>query len=79
MFRGKDGTGPKGASLADVARRAGVSAGTVSNVLNRPDRVAASTRAGVEEAIAGLGFVRGGQAHRTTGPSPRGDAPRPSS
>ncbi|MFB6439052.1 LacI family DNA-binding transcriptional regulator [Streptomyces sp. NPDC056411] len=35
--------GLQGAKLVDVVRRAGVSTGTVSNVLNRPDRVAAST------------------------------------
>ncbi len=32
----------------------------VSNVLNHPERVAEATRAKVEEAIADLGFVRGG-------------------
>ena len=46
------------ASVKDVARAAGVSLGTVSNVLNRPDRVSAATRARVEEAMADLGFVR---------------------
>jgi LacI family transcriptional regulator len=45
-------------SVKDVARRAGVSLGTVSNVLNRPETVRASTRLKVEEAIAELGFVR---------------------
>ncbi len=44
--------------IKDVAARAGVSVGTVSNVLNRPQLVAASTRARVEDAIAELGFVR---------------------
>lgn len=46
------------ASVKDVAAAAGVSLGTVSNVLNRPDRVSASTRARVEQAMADLGFVR---------------------
>jgi LacI family transcriptional regulator len=46
------------ASVKDVATRAGVSLGTVSNVLNRPDRVSTSTRARVEQAMADLGFVR---------------------
>ena len=32
--------------------------GTVSNVLNRPERVSAATRARVERAMAELGFVR---------------------
>jgi LacI family transcriptional regulator len=48
--------------IKDVARRAGVSPGTVSNVLNRPERVAAATRSRVEEAIRELGFVRNGSA-----------------
>ena len=45
-------------SVKDVARAAGVSLGTVSNVLNRPDRVSSSTRARVEHAMHELGFVR---------------------
>jgi LacI family transcriptional regulator len=44
-------------SIKDVAARAGVSLGTVSNVLNRPAAVRAATRAKVEAAIAELGFV----------------------
>ncbi|MGW4467756.1 LacI family DNA-binding transcriptional regulator [Micromonospora sp. NBC_01796] len=44
-------------SIRDVATRAGVSVGTVSNVLNRPDIVAASTRTRVLAAISDLGFV----------------------
>ncbi|MFE4855776.1 LacI family DNA-binding transcriptional regulator [Streptomyces sp. NPDC056670] len=54
-----------GAKLVDVARRADVSAATVSNVLNRPDTVAAGTRARVEAAIADLGYVRAGQSSET--------------
>jgi LacI family transcriptional regulator len=46
------------ASVIDVAQRAGVSLGTVSNVLNRPERVAPATRERVLQAIAELGFVR---------------------
>ncbi|WP_020691757.1 LacI family DNA-binding transcriptional regulator [Aeromicrobium massiliense] len=46
------------ASVKDVAAAAGVSLGTVSNVLNRPDRVAAGTRERVERAMNELGFVR---------------------
>jgi LacI family transcriptional regulator len=48
--------------IKEVARRAGVSPGTVSNVLNRPERVAAGTRERVERAIHELGFVRNGSA-----------------
>lgn len=43
--------------IGDVARAAGVSVGTVSNVLNRPDIVALETRERVNRAITGLGFV----------------------
>jgi LacI family transcriptional regulator len=46
------------ASVIDVARRAGVSLGTVSNVLNRPERVAPATRDRVLQAIEELGFIR---------------------
>ena len=45
------------ASIKDVAAAAGVSVGTVSNVLNRPAAVRPTTRAKVETAIARLGFV----------------------
>lgn len=45
-------------SMRDVAVRAGVSIGTVSNVLNRPDAVAPSTVGRVREAITALGYVR---------------------
>ncbi|MGX7825992.1 LacI family DNA-binding transcriptional regulator [Actinokineospora sp. 24-640] len=44
--------------MVDVATAAGVSLGTVSNVLNRPGLVAPATRARVEQAIERLGFVR---------------------
>ncbi|MFW6597630.1 LacI family DNA-binding transcriptional regulator [Microlunatus sp. Y2014] len=44
--------------MKDVGRLAGVSLGTVSNVLNHPDRVRPATRERVEQAIATLGFVR---------------------
>ncbi|WP_308805616.1 LacI family DNA-binding transcriptional regulator [Acrocarpospora corrugata] len=48
--------------IRDVAQRAGVSPGTVSNVLNRPEKVSAETRAKVEAAVRELGFVRHGSA-----------------
>ncbi|PRA82186.1 LacI family DNA-binding transcriptional regulator [Microbacterium sp. MYb66] len=45
-------------SVRDVAAAAGVSVGTVSNVLNQPDKVAAATVQRVQAVIAELGFVR---------------------
>ena len=50
--------GKRPAGVKDVALAAGVSLGTVSNVLNRPERVSAPTRQRVEQAMADLGFVR---------------------
>ena len=44
-------------SMKDVAALAGVSLGTVSNVLNSPDIVAEPTRRKVELAIAKLGWI----------------------
>ncbi|MFP5068123.1 LacI family DNA-binding transcriptional regulator [Pseudonocardia nantongensis] len=44
--------------MKDVAARAGVSLGTVSNALNRPEQVSDHTRRRVEAAIEALGFVR---------------------
>ena len=41
-------------NIKDVARRASVSLGTVSNVINRPNVVSAETRARVLAAIAGI-------------------------
>jgi LacI family transcriptional regulator len=46
------------ASVKDVAKSAGVSVGTVSNVLNHPHLVSAKVREKVELAMAELGFVR---------------------
>ncbi|WP_258341814.1 LacI family DNA-binding transcriptional regulator [Saccharopolyspora gregorii] len=45
-------------SIKDVAERAGVSVATVSNSLNRPDRVSVTTRARVLSVIDELGYVR---------------------
>lgn len=53
-------TGHVGPRLADVARRAGVSVGTVSAALNRPQTLPATTSAKVMAAIEDLGYVRGG-------------------
>jgi len=45
------------ANIRDVARHAGVSAGTVSNVLNRPSYVNAETRQRVLDAMEALDFT----------------------
>jgi integrase len=62
-FRGahaaRQTTRRSGATLADVARLAGVSTGTVSNVLNHPEKVAPEKRERVEVAVSESGFVRG--------------------
>ena len=44
--------------IKDVASRAGVSIGTVSNVVNRPHVVSPATRARVQAVIQELGYVR---------------------
>ena len=44
-------------TIIDVAKLAGVSTATVSNVLNGTARVASPTRAKVEDAVDQLGFV----------------------
>ncbi len=51
------------AKLADVAKAAGVSAGTASNVFNRPEIVSPEVRQRVESAARRLGY---------TGPDPKG-------
>ncbi|GAB3401779.1 LacI family DNA-binding transcriptional regulator [Schumannella luteola] len=45
-------------SVKEVAQHAGVSVGTVSNVLNHPERVSEAARRKVTDAIRDLGFVR---------------------
>lgn len=52
------------ASINDVARTAAVSVGTVSNVLNRPERVLPTTRDRVLQAIKDLAFVPNGSARK---------------
>jgi LacI family transcriptional regulator len=52
------------ATIDDVAQLAGVSAGTVSNVLNRPSYVKPETRARVLKAIEELEFVPAAYARR---------------
>jgi len=44
--------------IKDVARHAGVSVGTVSNVINHPDAVSEETRRRVQASIEQLGYVR---------------------
>jgi LacI family transcriptional regulator len=51
-------------SIRDVARLAGVSVGTVSNVLNKPDEVSADSIERVQKAIDHLGYVRNDAARR---------------
>jgi LacI family transcriptional regulator len=57
--------------IKDVAARAGVSIGTVSNVLNRPAVVSPRTRRRVEDAITELGFVRNESARQLRAGSSR--------
>ncbi|MGL3149355.1 LacI family DNA-binding transcriptional regulator [Microbacterium sp. A82] len=54
-------------SIRDVAQRAGVSVGTVSNVLNRPDEVSAESVERVGQAIEELGYVRNDAARKLRG------------
>lgn len=60
MGRDSDDTerNTRSVSMKDVAAAAGVSLGTVSNVLNRPQVVAPATRSRVERAVLDLGFIR---------------------
>lgn len=46
------------AGIKDVAREAGVSVGTVSNVINRPETVSEETKERVRSVIKRLGYVR---------------------
>ncbi len=58
-------------TVRDVAERAGVSVGTVSNALNRPGVVAAPTREDILRAIEEVGYVRNSVARQLRGaPSP---------
>ncbi|WP_300266860.1 LacI family DNA-binding transcriptional regulator [Microbacterium sp.] len=58
-------------SVRDVAVAAGVSVGTVSNVLNRPEKVAPATVERVMAAIDELGFVRNDAARQLRAGSSR--------
>lgn len=59
------------AGMRDVAERAGVSIGTVSNVLNRPEKVSPATADRVMAAIKELGFVRNDAARQLRAGSSR--------
>jgi LacI family transcriptional regulator len=50
--------------IREVAAAAGVSVGTVSNVLNSPDLVAVDTRERIERVMREMGFVRNGLARQ---------------
>ena len=54
--------GARSASLADVAHLAGVSTGTVSRTLSRPDMISEPTRLRVMDAVERLGYVPNGAA-----------------
>lgn len=58
---------PRRGGVRDVARAAGVSVSTVTNVLNYPARVAAPTRLRVEQAMIQVGYVRSGPARQLRG------------
>jgi len=57
--------------ITDVAAAAGVSVGTVSNVLNKPHLVSASTQERVTAVIDNLGFVRNESARQLRAGSSR--------
>jgi LacI family transcriptional regulator len=63
--------GPLTTSIRDVAGHAGVSVGTVSNVLNRPASVSEETRRRVQASISALGFVRNESARQLRAGSSR--------
>jgi len=44
-------------TIYDIAKQAGVSAGTVSRALSRPEKVLPATRERIERAVAELGYV----------------------
>jgi LacI family transcriptional regulator len=57
----------KRVTIRDVAERVGVSVGTVSNALNRPDLVAQETLSRIRQAIVEVGFVRNAAARQLRG------------
>ena len=61
-FSGLAAMVPPMATLGDVARWAGVSAASVSRVLNYPEKVSPEIRERVMRAMGELGYVRDGAA-----------------
>jgi LacI family transcriptional regulator len=59
------------AGVKEVAAKAGVSLGTVSNVMNKPHLVSTATRVRVEEAMTSLRFVRNDSARQLRAGSSR--------
>lgn len=57
MKHTKNRLSDKKVTLVDVAAAAGVSAITVSRVINQPDKVSESLRIRIQEAIASLGYI----------------------
>lgn len=62
MSKNVQATTIKPASLADVAAMAGVSTGTVSRALSRPEMISEATRNRVMQAVRTLGYVANGAA-----------------
>src|SRR5690554_2622887 len=60
-------TQKKAVTIAEVARAAGVSAGTVSNYLNRPNQVAPETQVRIAAAVHDLGWVPTAPVRRSNG------------
>lgn len=68
--RGPRAQGSKRVGVSDVAKRADVAIGTVSNYLNYPDRVSDTLKAKIKAAIDELGYVpRQGRAQRQASPA----------
>jgi LacI family transcriptional regulator len=68
--KSKAGRRPNAATIADVARHAGVSPMTVSRVVNGETSVRASSREKVNAAVAALNYVPNQAARRLAGSEP---------
>ena len=69
--RVESSSGRRAKGVKGVAAEAGVSVGTVSNVLNKPHLVSTSTRERVEQAMTSLAFVRNESARQLRSGSSR--------